>query len=295
MNLITLGRGRTRVVVAPGFGGRIAQLALRDGGDWLPVLYEPPEPMAERDPLLWGSYALVPWPNRNAGGAFTFEGMAYSVPLNNGPNALHGFGYTAAWTVEEAARDACTLSLAMPREWPFGGRAIQKIETIDDGVRQRVTLHADKRPYPCGIGWHPWFRREVRPGEAIRALIDADERYELDAMIPTGRILPVDGEFDLRAFPAVGTRRLDDCYRGVRGPLRVGWGDVEVTMTSSANTNHAVVYSQRQSAVCIEPQTCAIDAFNLAERGHAGAGRQTAAPGRPFAAETEWRWRTGSA
>lgn len=295
MDLITLERGRTRVVVAPTFGGRIAQFALRDGADWLPLLYEPPEPMAERDPLLWGSYALVPWPNRIAGGAFTFEGTAYSVPRNDGANALHGFGYTAPWIVEEASRDACMMSLQMPPEWPFGGRASQRIEALDDGVRQRVTLYADQQPYPCGIGWHPWFRREVTPGEAFRVLVDADERYELDGMIPTGRLLPVEGDFDLRGYTAVGARRLDDCYGSVRGPLGVRWDDVEVTMTSSANAGHAVVYSQHPDAVCIEPQTCAIDAFNLAERGHADAGRQVAAPGRPFVAETEWRWRSGAA
>jgi galactose mutarotase-like enzyme len=294
MDLITLERGRTRVAVAPAFGGRIAQIALRDGGAWLPLLYEPPRALPDRDPLLWGSYAVLPWPNRIAGGTFPFEGRTHRLRQNDGPNALHGLGYTAAWTVADASGGACTLSLDLSPAWPFGGRAEQHIEALDDGVRQRITLFANEGAYPCGAGWHPWFRRDVRPGEAMRVLIDSDERYELAAMIPTGRIVPVEGDFDFRDYPAVSTRQLDDCYRGVRGPLRVRWGDLELTMASSANAGHAVVYSKHPAAVCIEPQTCAIDAFNLAARWDASTGVQWAEPGRPFVAETDWRWRIGA-
>lgn len=293
MTTIDLSRGRTRLRIAPEYGARIAQIKIAYDGGWAPLLHEPPEPPAERDPLAWGSYPLLPWPNRIAGGAFTFGGAAYDVPVNNNGNALHGFGYTQTWRVEEAKPDRCTLALDLPAAWPFGGRAEQRIEALDDGLRQRIVLHADATPYPCGAGWHPWFRRDVVPGAGMRLRIDAAERYELDAMIPTGRIVPVAGDWDFRDYPAVGARSLDDCWRGVRRPMRIRWGDLELTMTSSPNATHAVVYSQHPDAVCVEPQTCAIDAFNLAARSDRGAGVQIAAPGAPFVAETEWRWRVG--
>lgn len=294
MDLIEISRGRTRVTIAPQFGGRIAQITIADTQDWTPLLYEPREPMEARDPLAWGSYAMLPWPNRIAGGVFSLGGDAYRVPANNDGNALHGFGYTRQWRVDDVRSDACLLSLALPPEWPFGGRAEQRIEAFDDGVRQRVTLHADGAAYPCGVGWHPWFRRDVRPYADMHLLIEADTRYEFDRMIPTGRIVPVAGGWDFREYPAIGARSLDDCWRGVRGPLCLRWGDLELVMTSTLNATHAVVYSQHPEAVCVEPQTCAIDAFNLAARGDSGAGVQMAAPGAPFVAETEWRWRATS-
>lgn len=291
MDLIEISRGRTRVTVAPAYGGRIAQITVADSRDWTPLLFEPPQRIDARDPLAWGSYVLAPWPNRIAGGVFTFRGETYRVPVNNNGNALHGFGYTRPWRVDDVTGDDCLLSLEMPPEWPFGGRVEQRIEAFDDGVRQRVTLHADAAAYPCGVGWHPWFRRDVLPHAGMQLLIEAGARYELDAMIPTGRIVPVAGDWDFREYPAVGGRSLDDCWRGVQGPLCVRWGALELVMTSTPNAAHAVIYSQHPDAVCVEPQTCAIDAFNLAARGDSGAGMQIASPGAPFVAETEWRWR----
>jgi galactose mutarotase-like enzyme len=62
-------------------------------------------------------------------------------------------------------------------------------------------------------------------------------------------------------------------------------------MEHSPNVTHAVVYTPAR-AVCIEPQTCAIDAFNLEAQGIEGAGAIVVEPGRPLIASTTWRWRT---
>ena len=290
-DLISLVRGRTRISIAPAYGGRIAQIEVHDGARWFPLLYEPDEPLEARNTLAWGSYALVPWPNRIAGGTFQFDGRAYAVPVNHNGHALHGFGYTAAWDLTAHTADACTLALEMPPEWPFPARAQQRIEVFDDGVRQRVTVTTDAPAMPCGTAWHPWFSREAGGHGPLRLRIDADERYELHDMIPTGRILPVAGDFDFRHGPEVGGRSLDDCYRGVRGPMQLRWGEgLALTMRSSANATLAVVYTQHPEAICVEPQTCAIDAFNLAARGDASSGMAVATAARPFMAETEWRW-----
>ena len=97
-------------------------------------------------------------------------------------------------------------------------------------------------------------------------LVDADRVYETAEMIPTGWIAPATGELDLRGYPALAGRRLDVCYQHTRAALRVRWADIELTMRSSPNVTHAVVYTPAR-AVCVEPQTCAPDAFNLAAQG----------------------------
>jgi hypothetical protein len=55
MDQITLEAARTRVTVAPDYGGRIAQIAVRPAGAWLPLLIEPPEDPAHAPPHGWGS------------------------------------------------------------------------------------------------------------------------------------------------------------------------------------------------------------------------------------------------
>ena len=69
-------------------------------------------------------------------------------------------------------------------------------------------------------------------------------------------------------------------------------GDVELTMESSANVDHAVVYPPAQ-AVCIEPQTCAIDAFSIAAGRYDVRGMAVLVPGGILRATSEWRWTIG--
>ena len=103
-----------------------------------------------------------------------------------------------------------------------------------------------------------------------------------------------EGEADLRGGPQLGARRLDDFYGGVAEPMTVRWGDLRLTMRSSANVGHAVVYTRSPRGFCVEPQTCVPDAFNLAARGVAGTGLMVVEPDRPLVAETVWEWATGS-
>ncbi len=292
MRIINLQRGRTRLTIMPELGGRIAQIEVFDGATWLPLLCESTNMAPEqRDPLSWGSFAMLPWPNRITAGRFAFEGVTYQLPLSDSSGALHGLGFARQWTVDQTGDDECDLSLDIGTDiWPWRGACCQRFAVLDDGVRQTIEIRAAAgERFPAACGWHPWFRRDVFPGSDVRVKVDAAQRFELAFdRIPNGRLVPVDGEYDLRRYPRLGDRRLDDCYRHPRGPLRISWGGMELTMTSSPNVTHIVIYTPARG-VCVEPQTCAIDAFNLEGRG-TEAGMVTVDDASPLIATTEWRW-----
>jgi aldose 1-epimerase len=287
--MIVLECGRTRVGVAPELGGRIAQIEVAVGGGWAPLLLDDAAtPIEARDPYGWGCYLMAPWPNRIANGRFTFGGDEYRLTPNRDGHALHGLGVEREWFVYARGATWCALTLRLDTA-PFHGAVRQWIEALDDGVRLSAEVRARDCEFPAGIGWHPWFRRNVMGAGDVRVRVDAGETYVLRDMIPTGEVAPVEGDLDLRLCPPLGGRRIDACYRGVRGPMRLAWDGLEFTMTSSPNLAHAVVYTPAHAA-CVEPQTCAIDAFNLDARGVSGTGVQVVGPGRPLRAETEWRW-----
>jgi len=289
--LVSIARGRTRAHIAPEAGGRLHQLEVFDGSAWLPLLVAPRSPAASlREPLDWSSYPMLPWVNRIEAGRFTWRGRLYMLPPAAEGNALHGLGPFQPWRVESSTAAACAISTSFDCRWPFGGRAVQTFAVADTAITQRIELHATRASFPAGVGWHPWFRRDVRPGAAMRVTVDASHRYETDAMIPTGWLLRATGDHDLRSGPAIGSRRLDTCYRHPRGDLRVRWDDLELTMRSSPNVGHAVVYTSPRG-VCVEPMTAAIDAFNLLAQGIQGVGVQIVRPGRPLVATTRWSWR----
>jgi galactose mutarotase-like enzyme len=291
-DLVTLAGGRTRVAIAPEYGGRIAQIEIATDGGWTRLLHDDTAtPAAERNPLLWGSYLMAPWPNRIEHGVFVFDGRTYTLPITHETHAMHGVGFARGWTVDRANESSCELSLALGETaWPFGGRIVQRIAVSDDAVRQAVEVHTDEARFPAGAGWHPWFLRQAGGSDDVRVSIDASEVYELDGMIPTGELRAVNADEDWRRGPFVGDRRLDTCYRDVRGPMRLTWDRFQLTLTSSENATHGVVYTAPHG-VCVEPQTCAINAFNLDERGLPGTGTAIVEPDSPLVVTTEWRWR----
>jgi aldose 1-epimerase len=291
VQIIKLAKRRTRAIVVPEAGGRLHQIEIFDGHEWLPLLVAPVDlRKLIEEPLAWGSYVMAPWPGRIDGGRFLWRGRQYGVPANSGDgHALHGRGVYLPWRVDVRTGSSITMSVDFDEAWPFGGSATQEIRVGNRSITQRIEIRAMGEAFPAGAGWHPWFRRDVCREHDAEICVDAGETYELAEMMPTGWLPPVAGDRDLRSYAAVGDRRLDDCYREPRA-LGIRWGDVEMTMESSANVTHAVVYTPRH-AVCIEPQTCAPDAFNLAAQGIMGAGMAVVAPGRPLVAETVWRWR----
>jgi aldose 1-epimerase len=295
VEIIELSRGRTRAVVVPEAGGRLHQLSIHDGLRWLPLLRGPSSlSMYLDDPAIGGSYAMAPWPGRIDGGRFLWRGRMYAVPTNAGTHSLHGRAVYLTWRVESRTTSTCRLSLSFDSGWPWPGRAVHDIALHNDGMTQRLRVEATSgAAFPVGLGWHPWFRRAVGGRSGIRVRVDADRHYELTDMVPTGWLPRVNAEVDLRGYPALGTRRIDACYRRPRGPMRIRWGEIELTMRSSPNVTHAVVYTPKQ-AVCVEPQTCAPDAFNLAAQGVDGAGMAMVDRRQPLSASTTWRWTIGA-
>jgi aldose 1-epimerase len=292
MDAIELQQGRTRVTVIPGAGGRIHQIEVRRRGVWLPLLLAPNDfSVVDRQPLEWGCYPMAPWPGRIDGGRFLFEGRQYAVPVTGGErHALHGLGVRSAWQVKARSSEHCRMSLDFGDAWPFGGRAVHEVAVEDDAVALRLEVHATKPGrMPVGAGWHPWFRRDAVAGTQPRVSVDAIHVYETADMIPTGWLMRVTGDRDLRVDAPLGDRRIDVCYRSPQ-QTSISWGSLELTMESSANVGHAVVYTPERG-ICVEPQTCAPDAFNLAAQGIAGCGMTVVTPSRPLIATTTWRWR----
>ena len=182
-----LAAGDAEVTIDAVQGGRLA--SLRVAGHELLVTD------ADRGPMLWGCYPMVPWAGRVRDGRFTFRGEAHQLPLDAPPHAIHGVGYRNAWTAIGPA------ALGLDLDWPLGGTATQAFALTPDALTLTMTVTAGDRAMPVVAGWHPCFRPD------LRLAVDPVELWERDATgIPTGRLVPTaDGPWDdamhLRADP----------------------------------------------------------------------------------------------
>ena len=169
-----------------------------------------------RNPL---GAALGRYANRIADGTFTLDGIKYELTRNNGVNTLHGgtkgFDHTV-WDVGEVTRNSVVMSCILPDgEDGFPGNLMTKLTftvTDDDALSISYEATTDK-PTVCNLSHHVYFNLDGFPAENVLdhiVTINADSITEVDeALIPTGRILPVDGTaFDLRKGALLADRQV---------------------------------------------------------------------------------------
>lgn len=154
--------------------------------------------------------------NRIANGRFTLNGVVYQLPINNGPNCLHGGlrGFDkVVWSAQpDEAGPSLELSyLSKDGEEGFPGdlkvTAIYSL-TDDNGLRLDYTATTDKETV-LNLTQHTYFNLAGRgPVLEHEIFIDADRFTPVDEnLIPTGELRPVAGTpFDFRQPARIGAR-----------------------------------------------------------------------------------------
>ncbi|MDT0320567.1 aldose epimerase family protein [Streptomyces millisiae] len=211
----TLARGGTRLAVLS-YGGIVQRLETPDRhGRTANVSLG----FATLEPYLTATTyfgALIGrYGNRIAGGRFTLDGTTHQLPLNDGPNSLHGgnAGFDKrVWEITPAGPAALTLHRVSPDgEMGYPG-------TLDVTVTYTLTDDGDFRidyaattdaPTVVNLTNHTYFNLA---GEGTGSILDhrleiAAARYTpVDAtLIPTGELASVSGTpFDFRRGKPVG-------------------------------------------------------------------------------------------
>jgi aldose 1-epimerase len=264
--------GRARACVAPQFGANCFVYEVGGAAVLEPVAWED----FVKKPTSYGIPILFPFPNRIRNQEFAFRGSSYRVNV-----AQHGFVRQRAWRViDKGATDeggawlTCEFNAAdyaaeLLAQFPFLYRA-----TLTYRLRQGAlalefaAVNTGAEAMPCGYGIHPYFRWPARS----RLQIPAAKRWELAENLPTGKLLDVAGDYDLRELRDTEGLQLDDIYTAVTDSRCLLTDDDARTATvveSGANLPHVVAYTAPapRRAICIEPMSCPTDAFNLQARG----------------------------
>jgi aldose 1-epimerase len=158
--------------------------------------------------------------NRIAGGTFTLDDMTYQLPLNNGPNTLHGGpdGFDdKVWEATPVGDDdvaALELELVSPDgDQGFPGTLTTTV-TYSLGDDSRLTVHytaTTDAPTVVNLTQHTYWNLAGEGSGSIydhELQIDASGYTPVDeTLIPTGEVAPVDGTpFDFREPTAIGER-----------------------------------------------------------------------------------------
>lgn len=162
--------------------------------------------------------------NRIAGGRFVLDGKTYQIPINNGPNSLHGgtmgfdkvlwevisvtSGPSASVTLRYVSRDG-------DQGYP-GTLTVDAVYSLDEDNRLTIEYRATTdRATVVNLSNHAYWNL-AGEGSAVGAMghvltIPAETYTPVDAtLIPTGEFRPVAGTvFDFRTPRAIGDRVRD--------------------------------------------------------------------------------------
>ncbi len=221
VSLFTLTNASGMEVRAMNYGGIILTLRVpdRDGNFEDVVLgYDALQGYLDETPYfgaIIGRYG-----NRIAGGAFTLDGQTYSLPVNNGPNSLHGGIKGFDKVVWEAApfengdgRGVVFTYTSPDGEEGYPGTLNARVTyTLTDANELIFDYHATTdKATPVNLTQHTYFNLAGDgEGDVLghQITINAESFTPVDStLIPTGEIAPVAGTpFDFTQPAAIGER-----------------------------------------------------------------------------------------
>lgn len=218
--LYTLKNKNGLVAQVTNFGAKIVSLFVPDrDGNFVDVVqgYNTIEEWIKGNAYFGATCGRVA--NRIAKGKFTIDGVEYQLPINNGPNSLHGgpegFSnqmYEADGVIETDGQQSVSMKyVSVDGEEGYPGTVTFTITfSLNDDNEFRLDYHAttDKATH-VNIASHSFFNLE---GEACQQIddhiimINANSFTPTDETnVPTGEILPVEGTpFDFREPKVVG-------------------------------------------------------------------------------------------
>lgn len=154
--------------------------------------------------------------NRIANGRFELDGETFILPINNGPNCLHGGykGFNAkVWDVEEQSDSRLVLSLTSPDgEEGFPGEVHVRVSyTLSEGAFQIVYEATTTKPTVINLTNHSYFNLS---GEGVDTIHDHRLQIKSTRYLPTNEVSIPYGEpkdvagtpFDFIAVHEIGER-----------------------------------------------------------------------------------------
>ena len=165
---------------------------------------------------------LMPWPNRVAGGSYSWEGTSYDLPVDEPAygTALHGFVAFQEWEIAEADSSSVLLHTLIAARYSYPWTlAVSARYSLDTDAGLTVELSATnigEGTAPYGVGFHPYLAVDGVPADELELENPASIIYEANAsMIPVAAHDVASFGLDFRSPAIIGASRLDHAFAGL--------------------------------------------------------------------------------
>jgi aldose 1-epimerase len=231
---------------------------------------------------------LFPFPGRLAGDTFSWDGKTYPMESTDAlGNGIHGFVHNRPWRLIDQSQSHITGQFqasvddpSLLERWPADFKITATYRLVGTRLKLEVEIeNPSDTVLPCGLGTHPYFRLplggepSLDNAEQCVVRLPVQRVWELIDMLPSGQVLDVENAIDLQTGVQAGELQYDDVFTDLvwhEGVAEASIADPNsgrrVTIQFNDAFPHCVVYNpDHREAVCIEPYSCAPNAYQLDE------------------------------
>lgn len=246
-------------------GAALVSLIL-DGHEVVPKPSKPHHP--------YHGVQLAPWPNRIAGGRYSFNQTSFELELNEAHgNALHGLAFSSNMTVvtHEVNLLVLTCQIETTAGYPFGLEIEITFALSAEGLTVSTSaLNTSSVSCPVGMGTHPFF---VFDEQSTLEVFAKQAAIHGSDMMPLRNVDVSVVGFGAGVARSIENLPLDTQFAQVGKVCAVLRTKEWAIQIWQEQADWLMVYTTqdynwsdgRTRAVAIEPQTCAADAFNNGE------------------------------
>lgn len=269
---------RSEAKLLPGFGSNLCSFIV----DGLEYLHQAPMPVIGTK--FFGTPILYPFPNRVRNCRFTFDGVEYHLPDNDGGRSLHclvadtPFDYEIPVVKDDSISVATHLQI-LPghpvfQQFPIANR-LDLIYTLkNDSVEiiVKITNLDEEKRFPFGFGIHPYFNIFGSKADTLLH-VPAKKWMEAISLLPTGNLIDMEkSPADLSIPTPIKGLTLDEVWYGMdpKKPQSIIYQTInrKLVLKASDIFTHSVTYTPLlEPFVCVENQTNSTDCHNLYSRG----------------------------
>ncbi len=280
MQEIVLSAYQTEVGILPEMGGSLSFLK-HNGVDIL----RPTDLTKDKlDANQTAMFVMLPYPGRIRGGSFTYWGILRKVPKTHSgfQDPIHGDGWKSAWQIIRQDTTSVVLGLSHNKDeggYPFTYQAELTYTLTPDGLTVQIAVtNPGVLPMPCGLGVHPFFVKEKDTTLDFKTQVVWSN--ESDPIFDQPYVTPSAWQFD--GGKPLKNAVFDTCFGGFEETAKIAYPSLgkTITMTTNELFHHVVLFTPKgKNFFCLEPTTCASNAFNLAANGVIGTGIRSIGPG----------------
>ena len=273
-----------QVGILPQTGASTAFGRIKQNGQWVDV-FRPTAPADYDNSSNCASFLLVPWSNRIRDGRFDFDGKTYQLETRIDGTAIHGVARNLPWTVDSVDQTHIQLTFDSANydalNFPFAFRSTAVFRVQENKFLMELSLkNTDNRPFPAGIGHHPYFVRTINGDETddeVQVEIPCDRMFELTDKMADAAPVPITDRLDFRQAKSLGSDEIDNILTGKDNnqPIRLIYADngFELHLHSGDIFKHIILYApDGKPFYAVEPVSNTNDGFNLFAKGINGSG-----------------------